>query len=339
MTYDHYIALDWAEKNMAIARMTAKSDRVTAIDGPACVRELRVYLTNLKGTKLLTFEETNTAQWLYTELKDYVNAILVCDPYRNRLLSEGPKTDKIDASKLVQLLRANLLKPVFHSGEVFIELRKLISGYQDVIKSGVRLKNQRDALFRSKGVTAKASNEALNQPADKFVLEGLNRGIEAYERERERYKMEFSRLCKKNKAIRNLTSISGIGEIGAVTLAAIVVDPKRFKSKGDFLSYCGLVNLEKMSGGRSYGQKRPRYCRQLKNVFKTAALSNMSASQSQPLRRYYEFLIQEKKLSDFNARHALARRIAVLTMGTWKSERKFNYDGGVKGSPNLRNAL
>ena len=30
--YDHYFAIDWSIKNMAIARMTKKSNRITVID-------------------------------------------------------------------------------------------------------------------------------------------------------------------------------------------------------------------------------------------------------------------------------------------------------------------
>ena len=102
--YDHYIAIDWAATNMAIARMTKKTNKITAIDVPSDIKELQFYLSTLKGTKILAIEETSTSQWLYTELKEYVDRILVCDPYRNSLLGEGPKTDKIDATKLVQLL-------------------------------------------------------------------------------------------------------------------------------------------------------------------------------------------------------------------------------------------
>jgi hypothetical protein len=117
--YEHYIAVDWAQRNMAIARMTHSSSKVKVIDVPANVKELQLYLSQLKGKKILTIEETTTSQWLYTELKEHVDNILICDAYRNKLLSEGPKTDKIDATKLVQLLKANLLKPVFHSGDEF----------------------------------------------------------------------------------------------------------------------------------------------------------------------------------------------------------------------------
>ena len=168
--YDHYIALDWSKKNMAIARMTKKSNKITVVDVPADAEELKVYLSNLKGKKILAIEETTSTQWLYTELVDFVDKLFVCDPYRNRLLSEGPKTDKIDATKLVQLLKASLMKEVYHTGHEFVHLRKLVSGYNDLVKAGVRWKNQRHALIRSSGKDSK--NEIrLDNHLEQFVLE------------------------------------------------------------------------------------------------------------------------------------------------------------------------
>ncbi len=95
--YDHYIAVDWAQSNMAIARMTTQSNNIKTIDTKADVSDLRVYLKNLKGKKILTIEETTTSQWLYSELRGDVDKLLICEPRRNRLLSEGAKTDRIDA--------------------------------------------------------------------------------------------------------------------------------------------------------------------------------------------------------------------------------------------------
>ena len=66
--FDHYIAIDWAAENMAIARMTKKSNKITLLDVPSDITELKVYLKNLKGSKVLAVEETTTAQWLYAEL-------------------------------------------------------------------------------------------------------------------------------------------------------------------------------------------------------------------------------------------------------------------------------
>ena len=118
--FNHYVAIDWAMSNMAIARMTEKSNEVHIIDVPSSIKELQVYLKNLRGAICLTFEETTTSQWLYTELNDYVDKIIICDGFRNKLLSDGPKTDKIDSGKLVKLLKADLLKEVYHTSNHFI---------------------------------------------------------------------------------------------------------------------------------------------------------------------------------------------------------------------------
>jgi transposase len=252
--YKHYIGVDWAQANMAIARITEKSSKVVVKDVPSDLKELQFYLKQLKGTKILTFEETNTAQWLYTELNPYVDKIVVCDPYRNHLLKEGPKTDKIDAAKLVKLLRADLLKPVFHSADSYIYMRKLVSAYEDVIKAGVRLKNQRSALFRSIGKNKKTNRDENKE--DSFILHGVDNNIELYEAERERYQNEFIKLSKKHKDIKLLTSIPGIGVTQSIKIVSRVVDAKRFKNKNHFLSYCGLVKLERISGGKSYGEKK-----------------------------------------------------------------------------------
>ncbi len=320
--FDHYIAVDWAQRNMAIARMTARSAKIDVIDVPTSLKELQIYMSRFKGKKILTFEESTCSQWLYTELKEHADEILVCDPYRNHLLKEGPKSDKIDARKMVQLLRADLLKPVFHSGDHFIYLRKIVSGYQDLVKAGVRLKNQRAALFRGNGVLPSKAGQ-LEHPAEQFVLEGLDRSIQAFEEEKKRYEGEISKLCKKHRPIRNLTSIPGIGEIGAIKIVSRIVDPRRFDSKGDFLSYCGLIRLEKMSGGRSYGKKSSRYCPMMKDIFKFAAVNITLIHTNTSFKGYYEHLTQEKKYPAHNARNAVARRVAILAWGVLKSGKPF----------------
>ena len=56
--YDHYIALDWAQKNMAIARMTKKSDLIKSTDVPTDLGNMKDYIRSIKGSKILTLEET-----------------------------------------------------------------------------------------------------------------------------------------------------------------------------------------------------------------------------------------------------------------------------------------
>jgi transposase len=324
MNYDHYIAVDWAQHNMAIARMSGKLEKVHVVDVPSDLKELKEYLSRLRGKRILTLEETTGAQWLYTELKPCVDRILICDPYRNRLLSEGAKNDKIDATKLVKLLRSNLLKEVYHSGEDFLYLRTLVSGYEDVVRAGVRAKNQRAALFRGQGQDHAQRELQKAHHAKVFVLQRLEEQIEQYEAQKETYLKEFQKWAKTHRLIQHLKSIPGIGEVHAVRIAAMVVEAKRFPSSGHFLSYCGLIVHEKRSGGKSYGKRSPRYCRLLKGVFTLASYSVIGSSCNNPLKDYYNQLIYEKKTAPYVARHAVARRMAVLCYGVLKSGTPFD---------------
>jgi len=126
-----------------------------------------------------------TSQWLYAELIGYVDKIFICDPNRNRLLQEGPKTDKIDASKLVRPLKSGLMKEVYHSMDRFLYLHRIVSGYEDLIKMGVRLQYQRYALLRIAGKNGYEKNGIeLNFQNEQFVLKSLDKQITAYEEEK-----------------------------------------------------------------------------------------------------------------------------------------------------------
>jgi len=307
---------------MVVARMSAKSERIEVKAWPAEVKILQDYLGQLKNRIILTFEESYCSQWLYTELKDCVAELIICDPYRNHLLKEGPKTDRIDAKKLVRLLRAGLLKPVYHSGEAFIYLRRMVRGYSSLVKASTRLKNQRTALFYQNG--KKPNVDQLHGSSDLFVLEGIDRTLDIFDAEKERYGAEFKRLSSKHLVVRRLKSLPGIGDIGAVKIAALVVDPRRFPTRNHFLSYCGLVSHERLSGDRSYGKKKPRYCRALKEVFKTAAHTTIGGGKRNSMRNYFIRLTEEDRLPEYHASHKVCRRIATLALGLLKSQDKYD---------------
>ena len=44
--YNHYIAIDLSIENMAIARMTKKTNKINLIDVPSDIVEMKVYLKN-----------------------------------------------------------------------------------------------------------------------------------------------------------------------------------------------------------------------------------------------------------------------------------------------------
>jgi len=109
--------------------------------------------------------------------------------------------------------------------------------------------------------------------------------------------------------------------INAVKIVSRVVTPFRFARYGHYHSYCGLIKHEKISGGRSYGKRNPRYSRQLKSVYKTGVLAAIGGNN--PINDYYEYLIKEKGYSAHNARNKACRRLATLSLGVFKSGKKY----------------
>jgi len=219
-------------------------------------------------------------------------------------------------------------------------LRRVVSGYEDLVKAGVRLKNQRYALLRACG---KSGNErigsTLDSQGEQFVLKCLDRQIDAYEEEKGGYEKEFEKLARKNLEIKHQKSLPGIGTINAVKIVARVVTPHRFPDKGHYLSYTGLIKLDRISGGRNYGKKSSRYSRQLKSVYKSGILAAIGGNN--PISDYYEHLIQEKNYPDHNARQKACRRLATLSLGVFKSGKKYQpfRRNDVKGSKESTSGL
>ena len=75
--YENYVAVDWSKSNMAIARLTRYGVQPKVFERPADVEELKAYLRGLKGKTIVTIEETTVAHWLYLELHDGVDKILI----------------------------------------------------------------------------------------------------------------------------------------------------------------------------------------------------------------------------------------------------------------------
>ena len=98
-------------------------ETIVATEAGAIIRLVQ----RLNGPLRVTFEETTQAAWLYEILRGYVTEVIVCDPRRNKLLSEGSKADKADARKLAELLKTGMLRSVYHGHEATRKLKELVA--------------------------------------------------------------------------------------------------------------------------------------------------------------------------------------------------------------------
>jgi hypothetical protein len=76
---------------------------------------------------------------------------VVCNPRRNALLKEGSKSDKIDARKLAELLRAGLLRAVYHGENGLQTLRELARSYLTISKDLKRVQKSAQGVVPQLG--------------------------------------------------------------------------------------------------------------------------------------------------------------------------------------------
>lgn len=338
----YYIGLDAHSTTSTFAVVDEQGQCILRETVKTSEQSLGHVIDRIHGERHMTFEESSISQWLYLQLKDKVENLLICNPtYIAK--KQGAKTDFRDALHLAQELRTNHLQAVFHDTSHWMEIRTTVSGYLDIVEEIVRFKNRLKAVFRAEAIQTdensfyknKAKVKQLSSSSAKFVAEKLFDQIEYLESEKAKYKEVFEANRKKYRPIRNLMTIPGISIIRANIIAAIVCQPARFENKHRFWGYCMLVRHIQVSGGKIYGNKRFFGRRELRNVFVGAAENAMRIEGE--LRDRYE-ANRAKGVAHKEAKLDLARRIASIALCLLKNNDTYNenYTDYLKERKKLR---
>jgi hypothetical protein len=148
----YYVGLDVHKASISIAVLNASGKLVTESVVETSAATVLDFFKGLRGQVGVTFEEGTHAAWLYDVLKQTKAGVVVCDPRKNRLLRDGNKSDKVDARKLAQLLRAGLLSPVYHGEQGVRDLKELVRSYEYLVEDSTRTMNRINALYRARAI-------------------------------------------------------------------------------------------------------------------------------------------------------------------------------------------
>jgi len=147
-----YIGMDVHQETTSIAVMNSAGKLLMESILETKAMTIVQFVQGLRGNLQVTFEEGTSAAWLYDLLKPYVTRVVVCNPRKNALLRSGNKSDRIDARKLAELLRAGLLSAVYHGETGLRTLKELSRSYLTISKDLTRVMNRLKALYRSWGI-------------------------------------------------------------------------------------------------------------------------------------------------------------------------------------------
>jgi transposase len=345
MKYDKYIGMDVHQAMTVVVVLDSDGkvvlETMVATEAAAIVRLMQ----GLSGPLRVTFEEGTQAAWLYEVVRAYVTEVIVCDPRRNKLLEEGSKGDKVDARKLAELLRAGLLRSVYHGHEETRKLKELVRGYETLSIDTQRTMARIKAIYRGRGIPTPGRGvyqcqqreqwlALLTEPGIRERAMWLYEELDQLQPLRRKAKQAMLEESRRHRAVNLLRTIPQLGPIRSALIVATVDTPHRFRTKRQFWCYVGLAVVTHMSSeyemqaGRVVRRRKPiatrglnANCnRRLKEVFISAATG---ASRHESYKPIVERL-QENGMRHEMARLTLARKIAAVALIVWKKGVKFD---------------
>lgn len=339
-----YVGIDLHAASCAICVMNQQGQVFMRSVVATQAETLRAICRGLTGEVHVVLEEGTLAAWVREVLQSVVCEVVVSNPRANRLLSVGNKTDTIDAEKLAHLLRLQAIKPVYKVEARLQSLKELVQGYEALVGDVTRCKNRLQALYRGRGLSgnrltiyqAKYRHEWLAQLPEggrqqraAWLYEELD-VLQRLRREAKRALLHESGQWAEQAL---LLSIPGIGPVRAAQLLARVGTARRFRTKRQFWSYCGLALRVRTSSEYEVREQRlvrkqkvqqtqgltREYSRPLKAVFKGAG---EDARRRDPFKAYYESLLAKGQRPEM-ARLTLARKLAAIVLKLWKGGELF----------------
>ena len=259
----YFAGLDLHRKYFTLCVLTSEGEVVCDHRRlPAELEPLGSLLRELGGPVTVTVEATLQWAWLHDRLTAAGFLVQVAHPYQVKLISHARcKTDPIDARKLAELTRVNLLPAIWVPSPEVRSWRQLIRGRAALVRWRTRAKNRIQGYLAAENLRVattdlfgRAGREwlavALVTPTARREITVQLAVLAALEAQLAGYDPEVKRIAKHPDAQR-LQTIPGVGVFGAALPLAEIGTITRFPSVHELAAYAGLVPSTKSSGGKT----------------------------------------------------------------------------------------
>src|SRR6266478_4173572 len=255
--------IDLHSNNVMIGVTNQDGKRVAHRKLDCDLKEVMQFLKPLKGQlQSMAVESTFNWYWLVDGLRAQNYCIDLANPAKIEQYS-GMKhaDDKDDAFHLADLQRLNIL-PKAHVYNP--QLRPV----RDLLRRRTNLVHQHTALLLSfsslhtrttgkkldmgdaKKMEPKQAPKLYEHPANQLIAQVQAEHIQALAKSIGRIEKAVLGCAREIPMYEKLVSIPGIGRILGMTITMEVGDIKRFRTDGDFASYCRLVDAKRLSNGK-----------------------------------------------------------------------------------------
>jgi transposase len=279
-------------------------------------------------------EATLFSGWIYDTLKPYAAELEMGHPAMMKAIGASKKkNDKLDARKISDLVRCDLLPACWVAPSEIRELRRMLRYRNLVVEQAVQMKNKISGLLMESGAEYNKKRlhgeqyfadlvETLEEvPESVKDLLRLSRGaLETFQATQQRLLMTLAEHPQLLERVKRLKSIRGVGNVTALTWALEIGDPHRFRSIDKAVSYCGLTTALVSSAGK---QQRGPISKQ-RNPYLQVVL--IEAAKLAPRWNPQLATVHERERRDGNrnqATIAVARKLVAYLLAVDKSGRAF----------------
>jgi transposase len=267
----------------------------------------------------MAVESTFNWYWLVDGLRQRGYRIDLANPAKIQQYN-GVKhvDDKDDAYHLAELQRLNIL-PKAHVYDP--QLRPV----RDLLRRRASLVQQRSALLLSfkslyarthgqrlelgevKKMEPKEAPKLYEHPANQLIAQIQAEHIQALDQSIRRVEKAVLESARELPLYEKLLQIPGIGRILGMTITMEVGDIKRFRTDGDFASYCRLVDAKRLSNEKRKADNNPK-CGNKYLAWSFVEASNFARRSDPHCRRWYDR--KAAKTNPILATKALACKLA-----------------------------
>jgi len=263
--------IDLHSNNLMAALIDQTGQRIKHRKLPCRLEELLEFLVPFKDRlQSIVVESTFNWYWLVDGLQAQGYPVVLANPAAIEQYN-GIKhaDDKNDAFFLAELQRLEILP----TGYIYDATLRPV---RDLLRRRLSLVRQRTALLLSaKNLYMRTTGESLNtnvlkvvepqaaeklyaHPADQLIARVQKQHIEALAQSIELIEKEVLQTALKRPLYKSLQTLPGIGKILGLTVAMEVGEVSRFKTPGQFASYCRTVDSQRLSNGKKKGQNNAK---------------------------------------------------------------------------------
>jgi len=217
------------------------------------LEQLPQFVKKLRASDEVAVEVTSNTRLFHDAVAPHVARVVVVDPNQFRVISQSvKKTDPNDARNLALYLAKDLLPEVRMKDKQQAQVASLTQTRDRLVKLRTALKNKVNNLLSARGIELRteelSSEKGLTrvlaievEELTRFELQVIVDQIRSLNRSISELEKVIEREGKKLKGHGNLTSIKGIGSLGASILLSVIGDVRDFRDEGRLASYFGIV--------------------------------------------------------------------------------------------------